>query len=75
MKIRALIHSIKNGIKYYNILLKLRNKKYTHLYVGSPLHGNLGDQQIRTSAIEFLKDNKINYALNSILNEKSSFEI
>lgn len=56
-----LFAAIKLCIKLLRIRLALKNKKYTHLYVGSPLHGNLGDQQIRNSSIEFLENNGIHF--------------
>ncbi len=56
-----IIAKVKRFLKFLKIKSALKNKKYTHLYVGSPLHGNLGDQQIRNSSIDFLKKNGINY--------------
>lgn len=38
---------------------KLKSGKYTHLYMGAPYHGNLGDLQIRNSSLEFLRKNNI----------------
>lgn len=43
------------------LVLKSKSKKYTHLYIGTPTHGNLGDQQIRVSTIEMLKDLNIKF--------------
>ena len=52
---------IRREIRYYCLKLKAKNKKYTHLYIGSPTYGNLGDQQIWKSSIEFLKANNIKF--------------
>ena len=59
--LNRLIFIIKRFFKEFNIIIKSKNKKYTHLYIGSPIHGNLGDQQIRVSTVEMLKNLKIKF--------------
>ena len=56
-----LIYKIKSFFKFYSIKRKLKDPKYTHLYVGTPPYGNLGDLQIRNSAIELLKSKGIKF--------------
>ena len=56
-----LIASVKRCFKLLGVRLALKNKKYTHLYIGTPFHGNLGDLQIRNSSVEFLKNNGIHF--------------
>lgn len=52
---------LKMSFKKVRLFFMSKNKKYTHLYIGTPTHGNLGDQQIRVSTIEMLKDNHIKF--------------
>ena len=40
---------------------QLKSEKYTHLYIGTPPYGNLGDQQIRNSSVELLKSEGKNF--------------
>ncbi len=50
-----------HAFRVFNIWLKLKNKNYTHLLVGTPMHGNLGDQAISLAEKKFLKANNINF--------------
>lgn len=52
---------VKRYFKYTKIKKLSKDKKYTHLYIGSPVHSNLGDHQISVSAQEFLKKNGIKF--------------
>ena len=55
------LSKLRRILRYPVLKLQSKNKKYTHLYIGSPYYGNLGDQQIRSSSLKFLKDNGIKY--------------
>lgn len=59
--IKEIGFNIKKSLKKIDLCFKARSKKYTHLYIGTPTHGNLGDQQIRVSTIEMLNDLKIKF--------------
>ncbi|MBQ3047619.1 MAG: polysaccharide pyruvyl transferase family protein [Clostridia bacterium] len=59
-KIINICYKIKLLFKLPNIKRKLKNKKYTCAYIGTPFYGNLGDQQIRSSSIEYLKKQGLN---------------
>lgn len=52
---------IRRYFKYLKIRKLAKNKKYTHLCIGAPIHGNLGDHQITVSTQEFLKKNGIKF--------------
>lgn len=54
-KIINICSKIKLIFNYLSVKRKLKNRKYTCAYIGTPYYGNLGDQQIRTSSIEYLK--------------------
>ncbi len=50
---------VKQQFTHFSVYLKARNPKYTNIYFGTPIYGNLGDQQIGASAKEFFKYHKI----------------
>ncbi|MGN0787736.1 MAG: polysaccharide pyruvyl transferase family protein [Candidatus Onthoplasma sp.] len=60
-KIVSTLAKIKMFFDYFFIKKKLNNPKYTHIYIGSPSHDNLGDHQIRNSSIELLKSMNIKF--------------
>lgn len=54
-KIINLLAKIKLFFNEIDVKRKLANANYDCAYIGTPYYGNLGDQQIRTSSLEFLK--------------------
>lgn len=60
-KFSFILGNISLFFRCFIIRRKLKRSKYNCVYIGTPFYGNLGDQQIRTSALEFLKSLNIKY--------------